>query len=168
MLTTNFRAQVLLHEGSFFQWVSFFRSSSFAPQAMAILHVHSWPCSYVGSSFHLQSSNGGELFVISDLESSVQFFWGFMYSKENGVGNKAERFKCKERGMVIVCMTSKIKGIKQRGFKNALLETSQSRPLFSGSTGILGWSSIVKLVGNLEILQVPKGAISGELEDQWR
>jgi len=55
---------------------------------MAIVPVYSCHV-HMRSSFHLQASNGGGMFAISDWEFLIIFF-GLMYSKGNGLGNKAE------------------------------------------------------------------------------
>jgi hypothetical protein len=70
--------------------VGLFRSLSFVLQAMAIVHVHSCHVHMWGVPFiSKQAGSGGEIFVVSDLGSSV-FLLGYLYSIENGLGNKAE------------------------------------------------------------------------------
>jgi len=68
--------------------VGLFRRLQFVLQAMAIVPVYSCHV-HMRSSFHLQASNGGGMFAISDWEFLIIFF-ELMYSKGNGLGNKAE------------------------------------------------------------------------------
>ena len=68
--------------------VGLFRRLQFVLQTMAIVPVYSCHV-HMRSSFHLQASNGGGMFAISDWEFLIIFF-GLMYSKGNGLGNKAE------------------------------------------------------------------------------
>ena len=80
MLATNFRAQILLNEDSAHSFGGFVRKLKFCTARNGRLL---FMFIVAGSSFHLQASNGGEMFAILDLESPVIFFsWVAVFKRK--------------------------------------------------------------------------------------